>query len=1169
MNENSLNDKESTLNVILENKSIVTYAGDEALFLSVESNILNSISSNTVEWRRSFSRPVKSVRLKVSFVPFSINLLSSEIDENLMKQPILHTYWSDCSDLEAYKVSLKDNIGSWLKILNQRQIQDWMIVLVDTYDNKKTNKLIPRTTVLDKIHNDFAAKHGDRCLSVINPAKFESRSAESWKGLISRIQHFMLVAYDKQLIHFEEIIREQRERRNQKDWSFCEYFILQEELAFVLEMLGISDEALVQYDELDALFTQFILNCDVGETPPWLTTFKNPLNDWRAINLKKNVDHFSRGLIRDNKASLLDFRNYLFSRQCALLLSLKQPWEIARRCLLFVYNTLSELRILEVSRPNGSVECWSVLCALEILHICQSSLIASDHSQYLDLCSLYTAGLWALASEKLGKLGKLCGLMPGMDEPTSEQLHTVVYLISGLDDMRIQEEVTYTEKFKSALSSKEIFTKQLLEYSELAMGTYKHIGRIRSARHIGKELAQFYGSLNEKQTAIAFLLDALKTYNDENWILLVVQTQLKLAQYYKEMSDFEKYVKMCCLIACSKLSHIAVRKMYFEEMLMHIKMMTIAKPLCTQFDNCFEILNINVSIIDKNIEDFKVNINVSLKSLLPMPIDNVCAIISVEKIQDITHGMKMKCHPESPITLLSTWNRKRVKPTISQLTQLEVYSYVDLREDKTTESAGIINKHTTQLISQVDSEKSMIVGDKIINEVLAKHIFDIKSGENNFTISILDHKSGIYKINQLSLLVNEKLKFQSGIITPQLNYKIIKTQPSILMNSRNLVTGLIQNTELIISNGSVKIQKGTKIKLWTSRGLMIKLVDSSKNLSSEVEVELSEYEPWQVIKLQLQVYAELPPKKDSSSMEYELHIQPPWGIEESIFLTFDPPLMSCLTIHTIKERKFLQIIVTGLTKKILQLTDPELILNTSVDISFKSLNPIAGQKVVITDGIKVSYLWEMKLGKNHKTVLPLKIDFTMKYFLIENKDDLYEFNISDDPLHINKLLKSEKSSYTYRCHFEISNYASIYTVTSKVKASGNAGEFCRSGSICHLYLNMIRILPGANINISSQVMYEVLDDQSMWAICGRTAGIITFDTYDEQSVTLDIMPLKNGYLPLPIVRLSRYIPALETKNDMIQNSNLKTGPRLEPFSVGQIYNASKAQQVHVLPAYST
>lgn len=29
-------------------------------------------------------------------------------------------------------------------------------------------------------------------------------------------------------------------------------------------MLGIYDEALVQYDELDALFTQFILNSDIG-----------------------------------------------------------------------------------------------------------------------------------------------------------------------------------------------------------------------------------------------------------------------------------------------------------------------------------------------------------------------------------------------------------------------------------------------------------------------------------------------------------------------------------------------------------------------------------------------------------------------------------------------------------------------------------------------------------------------------------------------------------------------------------------------------------------------------------------------------------------------------------------------------------------------------------------
>lgn len=53
--------------------------------------------------------------------------------------------------------------------------------------------------------------------------------------------------------------------RNKKDW-FAEIVnlqplicVLQEELAFMYEMLGLFEDALIQYDELDALFTQYIL----------------------------------------------------------------------------------------------------------------------------------------------------------------------------------------------------------------------------------------------------------------------------------------------------------------------------------------------------------------------------------------------------------------------------------------------------------------------------------------------------------------------------------------------------------------------------------------------------------------------------------------------------------------------------------------------------------------------------------------------------------------------------------------------------------------------------------------------------------------------------------------------------------------------------------------------
>lgn len=65
-------------------------------------------------------------------------------------------------DVDVYKQSLREKIQTWLKGLSQFKIDDWLIILVETYDVKKSNKLLPRATVLDKIRNDFASKQADR-----------------------------------------------------------------------------------------------------------------------------------------------------------------------------------------------------------------------------------------------------------------------------------------------------------------------------------------------------------------------------------------------------------------------------------------------------------------------------------------------------------------------------------------------------------------------------------------------------------------------------------------------------------------------------------------------------------------------------------------------------------------------------------------------------------------------------------------------------------------------------------------------------------------------------------------------------------------------------------------------------------------------------------------------
>lgn len=97
-------------------------------------------------------------------------------------------------------------------------------------------------------------------------------------------------------------------------------FFNQEELAQVLEMLGLNDEALVQYDELDALFSQFVVNGHVGDAASWLSDFQKPLERWHGLKLGPSV--------LPKHPSLLELRAYLFAKQAHMLLLANKIWEV-------------------------------------------------------------------------------------------------------------------------------------------------------------------------------------------------------------------------------------------------------------------------------------------------------------------------------------------------------------------------------------------------------------------------------------------------------------------------------------------------------------------------------------------------------------------------------------------------------------------------------------------------------------------------------------------------------------------------------------------------------------------------------------------------------------------------------------------------------------------------
>lgn len=151
------------------------------MFKVLEPQIKSGLPNDSCEWRRSYGRPTRNITFKTaSFRKFEAKQLEKYKagEWSILDQPVLHIYVTECNvrvfyfsldfkfiilflkDVETYKASVKEEIEQWLKILTSYNVDDWMILLVETLDVKKTKNILPRTTVLDKIRVDFGSKQG-------------------------------------------------------------------------------------------------------------------------------------------------------------------------------------------------------------------------------------------------------------------------------------------------------------------------------------------------------------------------------------------------------------------------------------------------------------------------------------------------------------------------------------------------------------------------------------------------------------------------------------------------------------------------------------------------------------------------------------------------------------------------------------------------------------------------------------------------------------------------------------------------------------------------------------------------------------------------------------------------------------------------------------------------
>ncbi|XP_030059623.1 trafficking protein particle complex subunit 10 isoform X2 [Microcaecilia unicolor] len=1199
-----------------------------------------------MEWRRSYGRAPKMIHLESNFVQFKEELLPKEGNKALLTFPFLHIYWTECCDTEVYKATAKDDITKWQNILKVHSSADWLIVVVES-EAKKKNKtnILPRTSIVDKIRNDFCNKQSDRCVVLSDPLKDSSRSQESWNAFLTKLRTLLLMSFTKNLGKFEDDMRTLREKRTDPGWSFCDYFMVQEELAFVFEMLQQFEDALVQYDELDALFSQYVVNFGAGDGANWLSSFCQPVRSWDGLVLRKPIDMEKRDLIQKREATLLDLRSYLFSRQCTLLIFLQRPWEVAHRALQLLHNCIQELKLLEVVVPLGALDCWVFLSCLEVLQriegCCERTQIEANLS--------HMVGLWSYATEKLKSLGYLCGLV-SENAPNSEDLNKTVDLLAGLGAERPETASTAQspyKKLKEALSSVEAFEKHYLDLSHSTIEMYTSIGRIRSAKLVGKDLAEFYMRKKDPQKAETYLQEALKTYLVEGWALPIAHTRKQLAECQKQLGQTENYLQTSSLLAGDTHLTEEERRHFCQEILKlsNQQMGNQGNKVFLALDSLAQLKNLHFEPPTAVVHvGGTLSVEVTLWSRMPVAVcvDQISLNVhfNIEKNSYRKTAEWLTKHKTS--NGIISFQSEVLGLALSRQTMPAVELY-EMHErnpaDSSLTTSGVICKNTHMLLRWQESSTFLETPTPLSLDnnanTLKRSSVTLQPGLNTVTFSIQAKEAGTYTLRQLAASVGS-LQFMLAHIYPLVQYDVYSQEPQLKVQplTGSLLAGIPQKVKFTVTTGHYTIKNGDTLQLSNAdsmpivqpTGVTATIYSNSqeKYLQSTLTIQSSEKvtsivlplaPAYHVIEFELEVICHLPtataegvglvngevPKsrdwqRSESCMttsDQKISIDCPWSIYSTIVvLTFSIPFKAEHTLLSSGRRKYIQVCVQNLSDLRFQLLDNSLRDTCDcVDLQLVPLN--ASLQQYIYSKQSVFFVWELVWTKER----PLTLQCC--------------FSVTFCPVSLEEQFASLKP---YNYEFQVDHIFSLYSVKADIFPPLGA-EYCQTGSLCSLEVSIMRLsellevdkdeaLMESNGYCTTKLLYEVVDNSSNWAVCGKSSGVISMPVAARAThkVHMEVMPLFAGCLPFPDIRLFKYLPhhsahSLQLDADSwIENDNVSVDknldeqadnnsiksrgsihsssssdqkglpmPRLQAFSSAQVFNSSTSMQILVIP----
>ncbi|XP_063812973.1 trafficking protein particle complex subunit 10 isoform X1 [Pseudophryne corroboree] len=691
---------------------------------------------------------------------------------------------------------------------------------------------------------------------------------------------------------------------------------------------------------------------------------------------------------------------------------------------------------------------------------------------------------------------------------------------------------------------------------------YNNIGRTRSAKLVGKDLADFYMRKSLPQKAEPYLQGALRMYQSEGWALPLTHTRKQLVECQKLLGQTEPYLQTCSRLAADGNLSQDERVKYCHEILSFSAqdISTGGNHICLPFGSVAQLTSLQFEPPNAVVHvGGALCMELTLLSLMPEPfhLDHLSGHFhySLDKnsyrktAEWLTRhkpaGGTVYFQPEAPLGV-------RGPPPALELSEM----YEKSPSEGGLVSTGVICKNVHMLLRAQDSATSSPLDrhsgvnlDDGAHTLRCSNV-TLQPGLNRLTFHTQAQDPGTYTLRQLAASFRD-VQLLLPHVYPIVQYDVYSQEPQLKVEplSECLLAGVPQKLKFTVTTGHYLVKPGDTLQLnnadtmpiiagpdaaasiyRNSRGEASVGALSIHRSDKVTSISLPPVPAYHLMEFELDVLSLLPEggqlvngevpwrvkeTQDSHSgsiMEQRVSVECPWSIYSTIIsLSFHLPLRAQHTLLSSGTRKYIQVCVENTCDFTFQLSGSG--LTSSQELQFRPLHSADSQDIQSRQCL--FYVWEVTWRQGLPASLPC--NFSVHFY----------------PLPLPQTC-SHMQPFTYCFHLE--HFYTLYTVHADISPPAET-EYCKMGSLCSLEVCITRLCDSAEADkeetltdcegySSTQLFYQVVDGGSNWAVCGRSSGVVIMPVRRGacHTVCMEVMPLFAGYLPYPDVQLFRYLP---------------------------------------------